>query len=326
MKKIVKDSIKRFGKNLFISVFITLIIILINNCCGANISITINGDDNIYIVYLFGFCLLYTIVSTIIFYKKNKPDKIDIKYFRDHPKGYSPSIVSIIMDLKLDYRKDILADILYLENLKIVEIDYYKNCVRVISNYENLKEHLQIICQFLEQNQSLSIKNLLEEFEISQLRFNYEISCMEEAIMLGYLKKDSKAMNPYRFFLYIYLLYAILVLMFAIGSGQNILDYLLLIVILGFMFGLICLPLLFLLSLFQRVFFRNRKYIRTELGKEETKEWLAYYDFLTDFTRMYEKDLKYNELFDYEYAYAVALGINVKLKKSFNIEEGEIIR
>lgn len=320
MKKIIKDSLKRLKKNITISLIIVIIITIFND------KITINGRKDTYPIYLFIFCLVYNITATTIFYFKNKPSKLDIKYFREHPKNYSPSIVSIILDLKLDCKKDLLADILYLENQKIISINYKYNSINIIKEYNSLKPHLQTLCKYIEENKNLTIKELIDLFPSHLYRLTYEKECIDESISLGYITKDKKVLGPIKFFFYIYLMFTIYVIVCALLNNQNIFEGVFISTFIFIALFSIMFPTLFIINLIQRLFLKERYFTRTELGKKEVKEWLAYYDFLNDFTLIHQKDLEYNELLDYEYAYAVGLGININLKKKYDIETGEIIR
>lgn len=68
-----------------------------------------------YFVFSFIIVFVYLILENIYFLIKNRLYKVEHDYYRELPRNYSPSIVSFLTNLKVEYRKDVLADLIYLE-------------------------------------------------------------------------------------------------------------------------------------------------------------------------------------------------------------------
>ena len=75
--------------------------------------------------------------------KKEIINKIDMQYYRNILQETSPAILSIIFDRKLNYEKDFVASLLYLENEGYLKID--DKIEYTGKDYDNLPESLQFI-------------------------------------------------------------------------------------------------------------------------------------------------------------------------------------
>lgn len=141
LRYMISKLISNFIKNIVIFIVgILMIIVLIPEI----------SYDNIYFVVII--CLIIYIlilmIPEIVFYVQNKSYKFDYNYYRELPRDYSPSMVSYLLNMKIELKKDILADLIYLEERKIIEcID---SNYKVIDNSVTWKEsesHLKCLVE-----------------------------------------------------------------------------------------------------------------------------------------------------------------------------------
>lgn len=99
----------------------------------------------------------YIIIEPIYFYLKNKSYKSKINYFRDAPANYSPSVVSFLFNLKIEYKKDVLANLMFLEQKGILMLEDDK--IHIIKSdyiWQDYEEHLKYLIESIYKNKSIT--------------------------------------------------------------------------------------------------------------------------------------------------------------------------
>lgn len=133
-----------------------------------NLDVTINNihfETIHYFVFYLIFTFIYIIVNSIKFYFQNKPFNSNIDYYRELPRNYSPSMVSVLLNLSLEYDKDVLSDILYLEQKKIIIIDsnYKINVIETNPEFKDSEVHLELLYNFVKNHQNIEINEIIKK-------------------------------------------------------------------------------------------------------------------------------------------------------------------
>ncbi len=107
--------------------------------------------------------------------------EMDISYYRDVFKDISPTTISLLMDLKLEYSKDTSATLLKL---------YYQEAIDFIDRQIIIKETNDNKLK----NSEHALLNILKNDKISRPSFmTWERQCIDEAVAEGYVRhKNSK--------------------------------------------------------------------------------------------------------------------------------------
>ncbi len=283
---------------------------------NIQISIVVHNRDITLLIVWFLF-FLYTVFDFIRYWKQNKPIKFDILYYRDHRKNYSPSMVCLLMTLKVDISKCLLSDILYLNNEKCIYLDYEKKTC-VITDKCPTAMHLKFLWDIIAKNPSIRLDKLLNSSCFLEEKMNYQMACYQEGVNLGMIKKAKTGVSILAYILKWSLgLWLFLFLGSLISSTYTLMEAFLLSVI--FTLGIsICIlgPLSLFLVVIKLILAHHQVYVRTTLGKDDVRYWYGFVNFLNDFTRIHEKSFEYNILLDQVYPYAVSLGINKVAEKS----------
>lgn len=320
----LRDLLVTFLKKVILSFILTIIIYyLFDN--HINIDITFNGEKielkNVFIICFF-IIFVYVLVETLYFLLKNKIYKIKYNYYRELPRDYSPSMVSVLMNLKLEYKKDILSDLIFLEERKIIKIDNNQNIIIISkdNNWKNYENHLCLLLQKIEMLNNPTINNLLDNIDLmfqsqyKNLIINglRDLGLIEDYTSKGLLKK-----------VIIVFIFAIILLYFSLFLFSNSFMEAL-ILILAFMGPLFGVLLLFfylvnkLLAIYNKII--GKDFMRSKKGKDDVSLWISYDKFIRHFSIMEYKSLEEKSLWGYYFAYALALGINKKVTKKFGLE------
>ena len=295
------------------------------------------------IIIVFG----YLILENIYFVIKNRSYKSEHNYYRELPRNYSPSIVSFLTNLKVEYRKDVLADLIYLEQKKVLKINQDKT-IKILNNdyvFMNDEKHLRYLVNELNLSKNPSIDYLFDNENI--YKDNFKKLIINDSFSNGLLTHYSVQK-----FGTIILLIAFLAIrvfsslsMFSISSNMNsffgnpnpsqsdIMDSIIKTkeaiisfsntIPMLFMAFFVIMILTKILPVIKR--FTGTDYMRSNKGKKDMGLWYSYYQFIKDFSVMEEKNLEEKELWGYYFAYGLSLGVNKKVMKKFNLEYENII-
>ena len=140
---VVKKSIKDFIN--FFKFYFMFFLILTPSL--YSLAKETNADIIMTIIFALIFLLLVFIICEIWFYKRNTGYKSECDYYRELPRDYSPSMVSYLLNLRSEFKKDIIADLIFLEQRKIIRIENNKD-ITILNNNVEWKEsehHLKYI-------------------------------------------------------------------------------------------------------------------------------------------------------------------------------------
>jgi len=323
MKLLFKNLSQRFLTNCFYTTVLCILFYLFFRD-SISLSIIISGH-NVAALVIWIILFFYILFDFIYYFFQNKPAKLEVDYFREHIKNYSPSMVSLLMNLKIEVKKDILADLLYLNNLKYIEINYETNACHVLRE-SPFEKHLLVLWNLISSQPGVTISELLDKSSFLGEKHYYEKACYEEGIRIGIIESKKMSLGIRSYVLKLGIVLFCLLFFGGIFQGSNFLGIFLLSVIFTFFISLfLFLPLSIVLLFGKSFLFKNQSYIRTKNGKEDVKYWYAYSNFLRDFTHMEDKDLKYNLLLDYTFPYSLCLGFNKKVISEFSLEQGSVL-
>ncbi len=223
-------------------------------------------------------------------------------YHREPPFDYSPVIITYLQNLKIEFKKDFIAEIAFLINKKILKLEKINNEYYIDFDVKQEKITLGSQAAILKYIPGkIKLQDLIKELE----KHKYYIeSCYEkDCIDLGYIEKGKRIEKFNTRTLYIItgilLIPTIVILlktrdMFGIGA------------MIGTAF------LVWIISLAYSVPFismTNTVKTRTQKAKDEYAEWLAFIDFIKDYSYLNERKLQELEIWDDYLTYSIAFGV-----------------
>ena len=330
--------IKYFFETLFqklkLSVLITIIVIITTFPFDMG-SLSILE----YLLTCFLVVFIYSIIEGIYFYIKNKSYKSNIDYLRELPRDYSPSMVSFLMNMKIEYKKDLLADLIYLEQLGIIKI-LDDETINIMSdkNWNAYESHLKYLVEEMKKINNLNINAIIDNKNIYSSYRYYIINDLKSCNLL-----DNYSVNVLNIIIIFVIFIALRIfVMYGFGSlftsinslfnkaevsNEEVLNafvnfsnaaanfqkmYSFFPVIIVIMFALVK-----VIPFVKRI--TGTDYMRSKQGKKDVSLWLSYYKFIKDFSIMNERNLEEKNLWGYYFAYGLALGINTKVIKKFDL-------
>lgn len=251
----------------------------------------------------------YYLIYNIIERRKTKKiensiiiDKINYEYFRDIIKEYSPAVLSILYDGKMEFSKDLGACIIYLINkgyLKILQNDYI---VPTEKNCSDLPVDLQILAKS-DVNHLLAMRRIRAKtdkekdvIESSSRNMNFWNKTVEREIV-----DKGLATNEDRFhFRSILVIIVLLEIIYTINIGNDSL----------LLFSIF---VLFGLLLLKSLAYDNNKFVKTKKGYEIYSKLVGLKKYINDFSSLSEKQIKEIELWEDYMIYAIILNNKSKL-------------
>ena len=336
----IKDVINSFFKYIVISVLGAVFSIYI---IKDKASFLQNEDNRLYIYLIFILvAFILFMIENIYFYVRNKSYQKKYDYYREFPNDYSPSVVSLLLNLKVEYKKDILADLIFLEQKRIIKIDEDQNIIIIDDNYEwkDYEEHLNLIMTEIVKMNNPTVSKFLDMKQYQKTNkildfLHHVLSSKEEYVMYGSSTKltfpvryiDSVHASAYKKglltkysiinFLNIFLNISVILLIMLLAvfsffkiNVTNIKDiwYMVaLIIILGL-----------IVHLYRK--FNGMDNSRSKKGKNEVALWHSFISFIKDFSRLDTRNLEEKNLWGYYFAYGLSLGVNKKVMKKFGLE------
>lgn len=232
--------------------------------------------------------------------KVNKTEKTI--YHREPPFDYSPVIITYLQNLKIEFKKDFIAEIAFLINKQVLKLEKINNEYYIDFDIKQEKVTLNSQSAILKYIPGkIKLQDLIKELQ----KHKYYIeSCYEEdCINLGYIEKGKRIEKINTKILYIItgiLLIPTIVILLKIKDMFGI----------GEMIGILF--LVWLISLAYSVPFismTNTVKTRTQKAKEEYAEWLAFIDFIKDYSYLNERKLQELEIWNNYLTYSIAFGI-----------------
>ena len=265
---------------------------------------------------IFYLCIPLMIVFIVFIYElinglKDKMHKCDYDYYRELPRDYSPSIVSYLMNFKTEFKKDVMADLLFLEQKGVLTIE--DNTIKILETSVTFsEEHLNYLI-----NTIITDGMLIEELlhVKKDLQETYIKSIQKDSVTLGLLEKHKQ--NPIiAFGLPSIFMCSIIFLGFASTKFNGNSDISLITKYIMLSIYLICIgSFVFMIS-----YLLDESLVRTKQGKKDVGLWFSYTKFLRHFSIMKERNLGEKALWGYYFAYGLALGINKKVINKFKLE------
>ena len=310
---------------LIFTFLITLIVSII-----SLIFIYINEFDS----YFQSFILIYMVLGfslTIFallycFINRNKKMRLlsyikkdsNVLYYREPPFSYSPVIVTYLENLKLEIDKDVFAELLFLSQKGYLQIQkvapkkymIIKNTT-MCNNSNDLLQSQKFILSYI--NPEIDLQDLIDLMHKNKKKLEnlYEDDCYT----LGYLDKLTNILKNKKlersliilFFIPLVLLF-ICALFFFVSSFDFLFKAILFLALFYIVAILSFMPsfaIVFLIA----IIFDRLILIRTKSAKEDYAKWLAFKDFLNEYTLIKNYDLDSIDLLEQYLTYAVALGI-----------------
>ncbi len=320
--KRVKNYIKFIFSALFIISYIIDLFSFSNNFQMLN---NVNITNDIYIeifmllfitliINIIKFFFLIVIYISIKFaYKSFYKEYLSINdfnnyknYFRDIIKTYNPSILSYIDDYKIDLKKDIISELLYLKETNIIKLDEVNNKI-IVNN--NINKKLNSLEEY--------IINLIRNNKLNSINeYTYINLIQKEAINYKLLKENKGKINIGKLFLKIFIFFIMfifsIIFMVNIANNDNIYTIILILIIGSIsiilmsllMFGL---PIYIIAYIFVRF---KHPFKRTDKGEEINIRLEGLKNFLRDFSSLDEKSTEDIVIWDEYLIYSVLFNQN----------------
>ena len=278
---------------------------------------------NLFVIYFF-ITFIYVLLEAIYFLIKNKTYKVKHDYYRELPRDYSPSMVSYLMNLKLEYKKDILSDLIFLEEKKIIKIDSNQNITIVSKDntWKNYENHLKLLIDQIEKTNNPTINNLLNNIDL-EFQAQYKDFVIDDLRVLDLIDNYSNNNLLKKMVTgFIFIGMILWALQSAFPYSLFMIRIMNVFLLLGVLLFYVVVFVLFIVNkiliLYNCIIGKN--FMRSKKGKEDVALWLSYERFIKDFSVMHSRNLEEKSLWGYYFAYALALGINKNVIKKFNLE------
>lgn len=286
----------------FINILLIVLLFLINVLAKIiykfnNFSIFLIGCVALILGEIILGIFFYVIKKGMSIFKilQNKENTINVKeYFRDISEKYSPAIVSRILDMNTEPKKDYNSVILYLCVKGYISIKKENEDIKFElqdKNTDNLELHEKYVIDCLFKGKKF------DEFYFSELVQN-------DAIKLG-LIQDKK--NKIHLLRNLSIIIIGLIILFGLLEKNynpifNVICYILI-----FALFILCCSMVFsgILTLSNNNKNNNK---RTLKGYEEAKKWSAFKNYVRDYTLIKDRNIEYIEILNMYIPYSLALG------------------
>lgn len=331
-------KLKFLIKNIFSDLFFGLIISLTVYFFlffQTNSKISINGQD-VTFFFFFLLCflvtMLFSFISTFSFLWKNKFKEKVPTYLREMPRSYSPSMVSVLTNMRLEYKKDVLADLIFLEQKGYISIqngDVHPIAIlEKAVDFEKGNKHLSDLLMYIKGKKQITVENILYDKESHNFSMCYPARVYEDLMDLDLVKRRPLlSKTPFLMILFVFIITFLYFFLFT--NMSSLMDRF----VVSFLFSISMFIVTFQVVLFVSLFFvvwnvaRGRNYTRTKKGKEDVALWFSYYDFLKDFSALDKRELSEKKLWGYYFAYGLSLGLSTKIIQKFSLKkEDSMIR
>lgn len=238
-------------------------------------------------------------------------------YYREPPFNYSPVIITYLENLKIEFKKDFIAEIAFLINKKILKLEKINNEYYIsfylregekstVVGNNSKTERITLNSQFailknMPREGKIKLKDLVKKLEKN--KYDIEAAYEKDCIDLGYLEKGNrieKIKSKKLYMIITILLIPTIVILFKIMVKFGIVE------MIGSAF------LIWIISLAYSVPFVsivNTVKARTPKAKQEYSEWLAFIDFIKDYSYLNQRKLQELEIWDDYLTYSIAFGI-----------------
>lgn len=312
IEQLEKEEVKEIVNKNLITAFLSVLLI----------SVFFTIFQNAIIIIIF---ILIKIVNKK--FKKDKLDSIDLRktreYYRDILQGYNILELSWIDNFEIDLEKDIIAELLQLENNNIISLSEEKITINKNYNQEELKNSQRYILEHIEDGKIVNIN-----------KFELEQKIKEDAVKDNLLeeknnlrkRKIKKIKNSIILFIIIIFSKQFIYNIIPEGKIENpsiVISIFLVYTIVEFL--LIFYPAITAISMFiYGVKYKLDPYFRTAKGKEINKKIEGLKNYLRNYSLLHEKDKESVQIWEDYLAYSVWFGQNKTIiqryKKIYDIE------
>ncbi len=277
----------------------------------------------------FVICCFIIIKIAIRHYNKDlNKQEINIEktfnYFREILKDASPAVISLVHTYEVDQKISVISILLSLKLKGVIEItneEIFINNDKV----NNLTKTEQIVFDMI-LNKDFNNENKLKELENYIIKETYDLNYFKEKSFnsIDFFKRLSKLKKFGPLFLFtIIFSYVINIFLNIISPDQipqtfKIIYMVLIVIIVLSMFILLgFIPILLTIYISVYIFkVTTKKHFRTEEGEMLNEKINGLKNYLTDFSNLKEKDIKYIKLWDEYLIYSVIFGVNDKVVKN----------
>lgn len=247
---------------------------------------------------------MYYCIYSIIEKRKTKKienttiiNNIDFKYYRDIIEGYSPSILSFILD-GIELKKDFIASVIYLINKGYFKLTENNKIERTDKSCDNLAEDLQILCN--NSKDMLCIPRTLfeEDRRKSMLKKQWFDSIEKGAVEKG-LVIERKTWKQISFLSVICILEAIYSLVIE-NIGLTITSIFLILILMFIKF----------------LGYDKNKWIKTQKGYDIYTKIMGLNNYIKDYSMLLDTDLNNVIIWEDYLIYAIIFNNTSKLNKS----------
>lgn len=237
----------------------------------------------------------------------------DIPYYREVLEGFTPYEISILANLSIEEKKDVVATILWYQNKKVIDIDHEK-----IIFFDNV---------LLDERDKFFI-DYLKTRDLGYLDA-YKNCSFEELKRKGYIQDNEERPNPFKEtlksigFIFLSGILVVLLVLFHVFFVKSVLFKIFLILaVLSLEAFIIFKRLSILLSGYV---YQNSRFSRTSLGEEKTEYIHALQNFIHDFGNFKHTSKEQLVLWEDFLTYAVVLEENDKIIEEIEdiLESGE---
>lgn len=239
-------------------------------------------------------------------------------YYRELPSNYSPAIVSTLSNSQIEFNKDLPATILYLcanNYLKLNESNYSYKFELTNKKQDSLLEHEKYILNKISSlNENTFNLPLWQELVIKDsIKLDLLIDTnVDNKTSKDNIKNAQEIFN--KFFPRYSITFFCILIIFTLFNYINITFLLCYIFIFLILFPIILTIILCSCNTTKSKF----SYKRTKKGEEDYEKWIAFKNFLEDYSLINTRDIKDIAIWEYYLAYAIAFGINKKTIESFD--------
>lgn len=265
------------------------------------IFIVFNYCAAIFLPFYFAFFYLKEKIVLKLIEKKYIFDKIDIKYYRDIINKYSPAVLSVVYDGKMEFNKDLMLDFYYLKNRGYLSVE--NDLVINNKNYVLTDDDLSILFEnsdiFLsEMSYKDSNGTLIKQERVYDFHKKWSEKVFEKAKDYG-LVIERKEKGLFRSLIGWIFVIEGLFMMFLNEPGLSFF---------AFFFALIY-------FLAKDLSFSWNQYPKTQAGYEVYAKLKGLKNFIKDFSILSERQIEEIKLWEDYMIYCILLNSNTNLNK-----------
>lgn len=312
IEQLEKEEVKEIVNKNLITAFLSVLLI----------SVFFTIFQNAIIIIIF---ILIKIVNKK--FKKDKLDSIDLRktreYYRDILQGYNILELSWIDNFEIDLEKDIIAELLQLENNNIISLSEEKIIINKKYNQEELKNSQRYILEHIKDGKIININKFELEQKIKEDAIKDNLLEEKNNLRKRKIKKIKKSI-----ILFIIIIFSKQFIFNIIPEGKIENPSIVIAIFLVYTiveFLLIFYPTITAISMFiYTVKYKLDPYFRTAKGKDINKKIEGLKNYLRNYSLLHEKDKESVQIWEDYLAYSVWFGQNKTIiqryKKIYDIE------